>query len=208
LSKYIWDAYEIRVLPGTPPGTYVLNVGLYSMVDGYRLQHYAESGQVTGDSAIIATVEVERPRRQPTPAALDMTGEVMVTFPEGGVTLLGYAQPQARMALPGGWPVTLFWRADRDRPAARVRDLVLVDTEGQEAARLSGAPGEGVYPFDFWRAGEVVRDPLLLVVPHAADVEPGRYRFGVVLSADVPLRPEGRDDDFVPLGAVEFFAQP
>ncbi len=194
LDKYVWDEYEIGILPGTPPGEYVLNVGLYSGAGGYRLQRYdGGSDRVIGDSVVIASVEVERPRRRPRSEELGMTREVVVTFPEGGVTLLGYIQPHERTTLPGAWPITLFWRADRDRPAARTRDLVFLDTGGQEVGRFSGSPVDGRYPFEMWRAGEVVRDQLLFVPPDG--LAAGVYRFGVVVSGD---------GEFVPLGIVEF----
>ena len=58
LDKYVWDEYEIRVLPETPPGEYVLNVGLYSQAGGYRLRRYDEEGQAVGDSIVITSIEV------------------------------------------------------------------------------------------------------------------------------------------------------
>ncbi len=208
LDKYVWDEYEIRVLPGTPPGEYVLNVGLYSEAGGYRLQRYDESGQIVGDGAVIASVEVERPRRQPQVADLGMTREVMAKFPEGGVTLLGYAQPHGQTALSGAWPITLFWCADRDRPVARTRDLVLLDTDGHEVWRLSGAPVDDFYPFEEWQSGEIVRDQLLFVLAERpVDLQAGVYRFGVMVSADELLTPEGTSEPFVPLGTVELLAE-
>jgi len=204
LDKYVWDEYEIRVLPGTPPGEYVLNAGLYSMAGGYRLQRHDEHGQVAGDSLVLASVEVERPRSQPRLAELGMTREVMATFPEGGVTLLGYAQPYDQVILPGDWRVTLFWRADQDCPAARLRDLVLLDAEGHEAWRISGEPVDGHYSFGVWQAGEIVRDPLLFVPAPAVTLGPGVYRLGVTVSVDEPLIAEGTNEPFVPLGSVEF----
>jgi len=202
-DKYVWDEYEIRVLPGTPPGEYALNVGLYSVAGGYRLWRCDEDGR---DSIVIASVEVERPRRQPRPAELDMTREVTATFPEGGVTLLGCAQP-GQATLPGAWPITLFWRADRDHPAAHTRDLVLLDAEGQEAWRLSGAPVGGIHPFEAWQASEVVRDPILFVSAQPVNLEAGIYRFGVTVSVDGSLSSTGASDGFVPLGTVEFLVE-
>ncbi|MFQ6099668.1 MAG: hypothetical protein ACE5OS_00325 [Anaerolineae bacterium] len=202
-DKYVWDEYEVQVLPGTPPGEYVLSAGLYSWAGGYRLQRYDEEG----DSAVIASVEVERPRRQPQLDELKMTRQVMATFSEGSVTLLGYAQPDNQATLPGEWRVTLFWRADSDHPAARVRDLVLLDAEGQEVWRLSGTPVDGYYPFEAWQAGEVVRDPLVFVLAQPLDLKPGIYRFDVTVSADVPLLPEGASGPSVALGTVEFIAK-
>ncbi|MBN1979317.1 MAG: hypothetical protein JW918_18120 [Anaerolineae bacterium] len=205
LDKYVWDAYEVRILPGTPPGEYVVNVGIPSWGGGYRLPRYDEGGQVVGDSIVVSTVEVLPPRRQPTPAELGMTEEMMAAFP-GGVTLLGYAQACEQVTLPGEWRVTLFWRADRDMPSARIRELVLLDAEGQEVKRFSGAPAEGTYPFEVWRSGEVVRDPLRLVFTEPGDIEAGVYRFGVAVGAESPLAPDGATEAFVSLGTVEFVA--
>jgi hypothetical protein len=58
LNRYVWDEYEIRVLPETPPGEYLINVGLYSADGGYRLLRYDEEGQVIGDSIVIASIQV------------------------------------------------------------------------------------------------------------------------------------------------------
>ncbi|MEE8390650.1 MAG: hypothetical protein V3S14_07640, partial [Anaerolineae bacterium] len=208
LDKYVWDEYDVRVLPGTPPGEYMLNVGLYSRAGGYRLQRHDDSGRVVGDSVVIASVTVERPRRQPRVTELDMTSEVMVTFPEGCVTLLGYIQSHHQVTLPGVWPITLFWRADCDQPTARVRDLVLLDAGGEEAGRISGAPVDGYYPFETWQAGEIVRDPLEFVFAEPVNLKAGIYRFGVTLSAGgEPLNPEGASNGFVSLGTVEFLIE-
>jgi hypothetical protein len=207
LDKYVWDEYRVRVLPGTPPGKYALNVGLYSLGEGYRLWRYDESGQIAGDSIVIASIEVLRPLRQPRQEELGMTREVTVAFPEGGVTLLGYEQPYDRVMLSEAWPVTFFWRADRDQPAARIRDLVLMDASEKEVWWLSGAPAEGAYPFEMWQAGEVVRDPILFSPAQAENLRPGTYRFGVTVSADALLMPEGANKAFVSLGTVEFLAE-
>ncbi|MBE9508142.1 MAG: hypothetical protein IMY86_08835 [Chloroflexi bacterium] len=58
LNKYVWDEFELVVPPDTPPGEYVLNVGIYSREGDYRLQRYDETGQVIGDSIVVASIEV------------------------------------------------------------------------------------------------------------------------------------------------------
>ncbi|MCP4537464.1 MAG: hypothetical protein GY832_09990 [Chloroflexi bacterium] len=204
LDKYVWDKYEIQVLPGTPPGEYALNVGIYSRAGGYRLEQYNVDGQVVGDSAMVSSIQVERPHRQPRISELGMTSEVMTTFSEGGVTLLGYAQSRQQASVKDAWPITLFWRADRDQPAARVRDLVLLDTDGQEVDRISGIPLDGYYPFDNWQTGEVVRDPLWFTFVQPVRLDAGIYHFGAIVSGDDgPLNPDGALDEFVLLGTVE-----
>jgi hypothetical protein len=213
----VWDEYEIRVLPGTPPGEYAINVGVPLWAGGYRLLRYDETGQVVGDSFVIGSIEVVRPLRQPRTAALGLTREVIATFPEGGVTLLGYVQPHDQVTLPGVWPITLFWRAERDRPDARIRALTLLSPEGEEIAQVSGVPVDGHYPFEVWQAGEVVRDPLHFAsADQLENVIAGVYRFGVTVSEgmdEVPLNytsvEEGvqAGDGFVLLDNVEFLIE-
>ena len=51
--------FEIVVPPETPPGRYVLNVGIYSMDEGYRLRRYDEDGRAVGDSIVVGSSEVQ-----------------------------------------------------------------------------------------------------------------------------------------------------
>jgi hypothetical protein len=58
-----------------------------------------------------------------------------------------------------------------------------------------------------WRAGEIVRDPLLFIPAQPVTLKPGVYRFGVAVSADEPLIAEGESEPFVFLGSVEFLVE-
>ena len=218
IDKYVWDEYEVRVLPGTPPGEYAINVGVPLWSSSYRLPRYDEVGQVAGDSFVIGSVEVVRPLRQPQTTALGLTRDVMGTFPEGGVTLLGYVQPHSQVLLPGVWPIILFWRAECDRPDARVRAFTLLGPEGEQVAQVSGVPVDGHYPFEVWQTGEVVRDPLQFAsADQLENVKAGVYRFGVTVSEGIDESPlnytpvEGEmkasGDGFVLLGTVEFLIE-
>jgi hypothetical protein len=85
--------------------------------------------------------------------------------------------------------------------------VILLDDSGRQAWESSGVPANGSYPFDTWRAGEVVRDPLLFVAAELEDIprdiKDGAYRFGVAVSVDEEA---GTDVDgpVVPIGTVEF----
>ena len=153
----------------------MLNAGLYSMAGGYRLQRYDENKQIVGDSVVIASIEVTRPRRYPAPDELGMTHKTMVAIPEAGVTLLGHSGLAEQVALPGIMNIALFWRADRNAPPAQMRALALVDQAGKEVWFTSGAPAEGRYPFNLWRSGEIVRDPIWIDLTQRGDIAPGPY---------------------------------
>jgi len=206
VDKYVWDEYEIKVLPGTPPGEYLLNVGLYSMKGGYRLQRTDdEQGQAVGDSLVLAGPKVDPPRRQPALGELGLTEAVTVTFPDVGITLLGYYQPVQKVTLPACWRVTLFWRADRDHPGAQERDLILLDADGGEVWRSAGDPAD--YPFAIWKAGEIVRDPVVFVPAQVPAVKSGWYDFGVAVRAGEPSTAGDLGERFVRLGRVKFKAE-
>ena len=102
-----------------------------------------EDGQILGDGVVIATVEVLPPHRQPDREDISMK-DAMVAFPDAGVTLMGHAAHRSAR-LPGEWDIDFFWRADRDNPSMRVRDLVFLDAAGKEVWRVSGEPTQGAY---------------------------------------------------------------
>jgi hypothetical protein len=206
-DKYVWDEYKLQVLPGTPPGEYLVNVGLYSMWDGYRLQRYDQHGQVAGDSLVVGSIIVKRPRRQPKPSTLDMAQQTMLEFPAGGVTLLGYTQSREQVGMSESWTLTLFWRADQESPLAERREIVLLDSEGEEVMQhpASGTPVDGRYPFHRWQSGEVVRDQVVFA---PTDLPPGVYQVGVKVGAgDDLLMPGEGESEIVLLGAMEYLPE-
>lgn len=202
LDKYVWDAYDIHIPLGTPPGEYMINVGVPSWAGGYRLLRIDQDGQTVGDGVVIATVEVLPPRRQPDREEINMT-DAMVAFPEAGVTLMGH-EAGRRATLPGEWRIEFFWRADRDSPSMRVRDLVFLDAAGEEVWRVSGEPTQGVYPVEEWRSGEVVRDPLHFNFTYPGEFEFGQYQIGVVVSGEAPFTPEGSSEALLLLAPLKF----
>lgn len=60
LDKYVWDEYEISIPPEVPPGEYLLNVGLYLVDEGLRLDVYDEAGQIVSDGYVISSIEIKR----------------------------------------------------------------------------------------------------------------------------------------------------
>ena len=190
------------MLPGTPPGEYTLDTGLYLLFGNYRLMLLAPDGRVAGDSFRLGSVCVTRPRRPPRVEELDMMRAVDASFPANGVTLLGYSQTADWVSgLDDSVAVTLFWRADDDRPAAIGRELVLVDDSGRRIWRSEGRPGG--YPFSACEAGDVVRDPVVIDLRQLAGLADGRYRFAVSVMP-VPAQGDIAMDPVVALGEICF----
>ena len=53
------DPYRMQIPPDLPPGTYLIEVGLYDMVGGRRLHIADEAGNLVGDRQILGSVLVE-----------------------------------------------------------------------------------------------------------------------------------------------------
>jgi 4-amino-4-deoxy-L-arabinose transferase-like glycosyltransferase len=60
-GEVIADAYVIPIAEDAPAGTYVVEVGLYGLVDGVRLPVFDSSGDPLGDALTLAQVEVQAP---------------------------------------------------------------------------------------------------------------------------------------------------
>lgn len=89
-------------------------------------------------------------------------------------SLLNYALSD-RVLSPGqALELTLYWRC-----LSRFRDgytvfIHLEDREGQLVAQGDGQPVEELYPTNYWRVGDTIRDIHSLAMP--PDLPPGRYR--------------------------------
>ena len=173
-GETIQDNYGILVLPGTPPGEYMLEIGLYSLETGARLPVRDAQGKPGRRPAAAGTGNGGPARHRPRPGfhRHDAAG----ALDAGGARLLGYELVQ-----PGGpdpAQVVLYWQAgEAPRPDMTV-SLRLTDASGRQVWTSAGRPVLGVYPSSRWQAGEIVRDPHPMNV---AGLASGRY--GLTMSA-------------------------
>ena len=177
-GEQVTDRYGLPILAGTPPGEYLIEVGMYNPDNGLRLP-VMEGGQPVADRIILQKVRVTRPQAPPPLSALDMQHPRLIKGDD--IQLLGYSF--GRLGAAGGGPallspqdtaeLVLFWQAVRvpEREAQVV--VRVVDQSGQKRLEQVAPPAEGRYPLTSWQPGEIVRDPLHLPL---AGLTPGRYR--------------------------------
>jgi hypothetical protein len=195
LDKYVRDEHKLAVLPGTPPGDYQLTVGLYTMVDSARVPVFDGAGMALGDTFTLDTsVRVTPPRRPPDESELSLTDALDFEYADQ-ITLLGADVPDRAVELPGFVHLTLFWRAETDRPDDITVRVQLVDAGGVPVDEILTAPVDGLYPSSSWSVGEVVRDPYSFWL--ADGFPPGTYELRVSL--------EGHDG-WESLGSIEVLA--
>ena len=195
LDKYVWDDHAIRVLPGTPPGEYVVSVGLYTLGDGRRAPVLDAAGNIVADSVQLSLPV--RVARAAAPPAIDSLGiQARLDRREGDLLLLGASIEQAVLARPNYARLTLFWQALSDAPSDVMVRARLLDRTGRVAAEIATPPTGGAYPTSAWRAGEVVRDVYAFWLP--PDFAPGAYSLQAILEPQT-----GQAGPPIELGSIE-----
>jgi hypothetical protein len=180
LDQYARDEHRLTLLPGTPPGTYTLTVGVYQ-VDGAGLSVLDENQIPQGQAFVLGTITVTR-AAQP-PAQLDFAQPLQQTL--GPLTLLGQSlnttSPQAGDEL----RFTLFWQVGEAKPEADFGlRLELTALGGEILASADAPPARRDYATSSWPPHEIVRAPHHFRLP--ADVPAGPAQLRVSL-----LSPQG-----------------
>jgi len=158
---------RIPVRPGTPPGTYRLEVGWYRFEDGQPVWLPWSGGErlFVGEVGVVAPPDWSQ---LPLPE-MDYSAGVEME----GVQLLGFGGGSLEAPPGGSLRLELFWQALQDAPPAGLAVLQLTDDGGQVLAESQASPAGGRAPFARLSAGQVVRDPRAFVLP--ADLGPGVY---------------------------------
>jgi hypothetical protein len=179
-GEQVVDNYGLPILPGTPPGDYVIEIGMYGLSDGQRLP-ITKDGEPAGDFLVLQSVRVLSALAPPPLSVLGMRKELSVHFESRGergmeylnVTLLGYDlaklgqehEPDAPVHPGDILHLTLFWQAQQ-APAEDLAVLLrLQDAAGKVWLERRTQPTEGMYPAAQWRVNEIIRDQHNLFLP-------------------------------------------
>jgi hypothetical protein len=166
-DQYILDPYVLTLLPGTPPGQYNVAVTVF-----------ARYNQQSIGTQTVGVVTVGSPARKQgcigTPAATAAAG---VSLREAAIA------PDA--AAPGDEvTVSLCWAATT-APGSDLRgQLSLANVEGAVVAAQPITLG-GQYPASLWKAGDVLRDQVTVLLPAA--LATGQYSWLVSVAGGPPV---------------------
>ena len=193
-GEQVIDNYGLPILPGTPPGKYQIEIGMYGLSDGVRLP-IIEDGETVGDHIILQSVRIAPALAPPPLSVLGMDTQLNLAF--GDVTLLGQSlaklgfehQPDAPLRAGDIAHLTLFWQADQPPGEDLMLQLNLQDQQGKTRLQHRTTVTSGQYPAPSWRAGEIIRDQHNLPLPY--DLQPGRYRLTIAVAESQSGRPIG-----------------
>lgn len=181
------DEYTFPVLPGTPPGQYEIEIGVYRTPSMERLSVLDEDGKPVADRVVLTTVQVTAAPAVPTD--LMIPRPIDRSFTDGFV-LKGYGVESTALP-PGGYlRYTLLWQKTGTLQENRKLRLRLLDERGQSVAEQVDDPTDGVYPTSQWQVGQIVRHVGAIQIPAGAR---GSLQLEVSL-ADKDGRPLGAPD--------------
>ena len=166
-GEVVRQVWRLDVPPGTPPGQYGLQAGLYDAATGARLDVLDSTGRSTGTVARLGNVQVDKAQG---PLALkDLPIKQRVGTALGGeVRLIGY-NLGSRLAKPGERiDLSAYWQGIKSAIGERTVFVQLLDNAGKVWAAWEGPMAAA------WDAGEVIRDQYSLLVP--ADAPDGEMR--------------------------------
>ena len=180
-GEVLRDPEKLDIPPGTPPGKYHIDWGMYDPQSG-RLVVFDAQHQATGNTIDLGEVEVTRPE-QPAPA---QSIEQSIDHPlansvdVGGRARLFGASFGRRAEYSNGDAVdlTLYWQT-----LAGGSDLTtqvqLGGSDGKSYAEYRGVPARGLRPASQWTPDEWLRDPFSLTIP--AEAPNGQYKLVATL---------------------------
>jgi len=143
------DERDLKILPGTPPGSYTLEMVVLHRPGGQEMQPENKWSGILGTIEIPSHPDLEV-------HSLDMEHEVNARLSDR-VMLLGYnvaggTQPGETLHL------TLFWQGLADMDDSYKVFVHVVDDQGNLLNQKDSDPVDGFYPTNLWQKDEIVRD--------------------------------------------------
>jgi hypothetical protein len=167
-GQVIKDHREIEILPGTLPGSYLIEVTLF---DPYRQVALKSE---SGNSLLLGPIAIP-PHDPPSVESLDIEHPVEATL-DGKVRLLGY-NIESGFRPGDNIHLTLFWQVLEEMDRSYTVFTHLIDGENRIWGQKDNPPVDGFYPTTGWEAGEIVRDQYDILI--SPDAPPGEYQIEV-----------------------------
>jgi mannosyltransferase len=179
-GEQIEDHVGLFIWPGTPPGKYLVEVGLVNSSNDQPLAITHHASRITHHGSDYVLLDSITLGKAHTPPPIE---ELQFQHPIGtdlaGLRLLGYSLPFELIKPGDTLPFVLFWQAREKIERDYLVCLQLQDKDGQVWGQDRSRPLEGAYPTTLWDEGEIVRHQRDWVVP--PDVPSGRHRLLVSL---------------------------
>ncbi|MFB0538269.1 MAG: glycosyltransferase family 39 protein [Anaerolineae bacterium] len=180
---------DVPIQPGTPPGTYWLEVRMYRPGTAEDLDVLVE-GESQGKAVTLGQVEVSEPTSAASPAEVAIQHHLKANWGDR-LRLLGY-DLASRAYQPGdGLVLSLYYQAASPPKKDYLLRLQLVDKTGTVLAEGLSSPGGETYPTSRWKEGVMIKSQHGLTIP--PDATGGRLKLRASLvdpeGEPLPVRP-------------------
>ncbi len=184
------DERDLPIWPGTPPGTYHLELVLLGQGETCPGSGNQPLPPVTalnrrGNGVLLGDVIVERAQTSPSLEDLGMQRRQGQGFDD--LELLGSSLTARQLRAGEHFDVSLYWQARQAPLPDYLFRLRLVDATGTVWHESTIRPVGDGYPTSLWRAGDRFRGTFRLWLPE--DAASGRYR--LELTPEPPLQQRG-----------------
>jgi hypothetical protein len=186
VGEVVFGRYDLALMPGSPPGDYGLEVGVYTEADPIGLDVLDQAGAPQGKRAMLGAVRLSVPAAVPDEIEQHLRIEKDVG---AGLTVLGWdlgrdeAQPGDRLLL------TLIWSVQSPPQGDYRFRLLVTDASGQILdAGIFPLTNEW-HPTSIWLPGQAWRGQSTFRLP--IQTQPGAAHLAIELldGAGVPLGP-------------------
>jgi mannosyltransferase len=176
VGQIVFGRYDLAPMPGTPPGDYGLEVGVYTEQDPIGLDILDAAGAPQGKRAMIGAVRLAVAATTPDQVEVPYGSK---TEMGGGLALLGWdlgrdeAQPGDPLLL------TLVWAVETQPQADYAVRLRVIDATGQQLAVGTFPPTNAWHPTSIWLPGQAWRGQSTFRLP--IQTQPGEAHLTIEL---------------------------
>ncbi|NIO70382.1 MAG: phospholipid carrier-dependent glycosyltransferase, partial [Anaerolineae bacterium] len=168
---------DVPIQPGTPPGTYQLEMRMYQPDTAEDLVVFV-GGEPQEKTITMGQVEVSEPTSSTSLTEVPIEHRLEADW-NGGLKLLGY-DFAAQVYQPGdGLALSLYYQATSPPKKDYLLRLQLVDRTGAILAESLSPPGGEAYPTSQWGEGVMIKSQHDLTIP--PDAPGGRLKLRVSL---------------------------
>ncbi|MBM3134452.1 MAG: hypothetical protein FJZ89_04020, partial [Chloroflexi bacterium] len=183
-GEVIPDNYGLLVLPGTPPGVYHIEIGMYRADTGQRLPIFAADGRALGDRLLLGPVQVVKAAVPPSLEELAIQHPLSLSFEaRPPLQLLGYdlhrlGQAATDVDFRSGdvLHLALYWRSGEQPSDDLMVAVHVIGRDGRVLLRRENRPADGRYPTFLWEGREIVRDQHKIPL---GSLPPGEYQLTI-----------------------------
>jgi hypothetical protein len=153
--------HQLRVPLRTLPGKYTVEIGMYNVLNGDRLDALDTQGKVVDSRVVVGSVKVA-PRETITynPQRLQHAN-----FGDQ-IALIGYDLQNGNA--PREFRIALYWQTLAEMDHDYTVFVHILDADGNIVAQADHQPHGGSYPTSIWDKSETVRDDFALTAPEGA----------------------------------------